>query len=204
MGHRVGLFNYATQQTGGHVDFDHFLLSDTLTSQNQPLDKSDLDAAIAYAGALEEGDYPEGEWAELEELLAEAEAASARSAGTQNQIDAPERALSLQLARLGTVKEAEPSLDVSVVADTRCVAGKVVLTVQASNGEDVPVSLNVSTAYGQKSVASLPADKSVSSAFSTRQASVPTGTVSVQASATVDGSPVAVAIDGEYAARACG
>ncbi len=49
MGHRVALFNYATQQTGGHVDFDHYLLSDTLTSQNKPLDTSDLDAAIAYA-----------------------------------------------------------------------------------------------------------------------------------------------------------
>ncbi|HEX5858598.1 MAG TPA: family 43 glycosylhydrolase [Microbacterium sp.] len=204
MGHRVGLFTYATQEAGGHVDFDHYLLSDTLTSQNLPLDKSDLEAAIAYAGTLNEADYPEGEWAELEELLADAQAADARPAGTQNQIDAPERALSLQLARLGTVKEAEPSLDVTVVADTRCVAGKAVLTVQASNGEGVPVSLNVSSAYGQKSVASLAAGKSAAYAFSTRQASVPTGTVSVQASATVEGAPVAVTIDGEYAARACG
>ena len=38
MGHRVGLFNYATQETGGHVDFDDYLLSDTLTAQDRPLD----------------------------------------------------------------------------------------------------------------------------------------------------------------------
>ena len=70
MGHRVGLFNYATQQTGGHVDFDHFLLSDTLTSQNQPLDESDLDAAIEYAGTLDEGDYPAEAWATTQDALA--------------------------------------------------------------------------------------------------------------------------------------
>ena len=58
MGHRVGLFNYATQQAGGHVDFDHYLLSDTLTAQNLPLDTSDLDAAIAYAATLRPGRLP--------------------------------------------------------------------------------------------------------------------------------------------------
>ncbi|PMD99294.1 glycoside hydrolase [Siphonobacter sp. BAB-5405] len=31
MGYRFGLFNYATQQTGGYADFDYFHISDTLT-----------------------------------------------------------------------------------------------------------------------------------------------------------------------------
>ncbi|PQA59567.1 glycoside hydrolase family 43 protein [Siphonobacter curvatus] len=31
MGYRFGLFNYATQQTGGYADFDYFRISDTLT-----------------------------------------------------------------------------------------------------------------------------------------------------------------------------
>jgi beta-xylosidase len=103
MGHRVALFNYATQQTGGHVDFDRFLLSDTLTSQNQPLDKSDLDAAIAYAASLDAGDYPAEAWAAMLDALAEARTVAAGVVGTQNQIDAPERALSYELARLGTL-----------------------------------------------------------------------------------------------------
>jgi hypothetical protein len=72
MGHQVALFNYATQQTGGHVDFDRFLLSDTLTSQNQPFDKGDLEAAIAYAESLDSGDYPAEAWAAMLDAFAEA------------------------------------------------------------------------------------------------------------------------------------
>ncbi|MBC8138147.1 MAG: glycoside hydrolase 43 family protein, partial [Fibrella sp.] len=32
MGYRFGLFNYATKTAGGHVDFDYFRLSDTITA----------------------------------------------------------------------------------------------------------------------------------------------------------------------------
>ena len=127
-----------------------------------------------------------------------------RTAGTQNQIDAPERALSLQLARLGTregggavarrdgrrrhpLRRREGRADGAGV-ERRGRAG----VAERVDGLRAEV------------VASLAADKSASYAFSTRQASVPAGTVSVQASATVDGSPVAVTIDGEYAARTCG
>lgn len=204
MGHRVGLFAYATQEAGGHVDFDHYLLSDTLTSQNLPLDKGDLDAAIAHAGTLDAADYPAAEWAELEELLAEAEAVSARTVGTQNQIDAPERALSLQLARLGVLKQAEPTLDVVVSTALRCVAGKTVLTVRVSNEEDAPVSLALTTPFGTKSVAALAADASASYAFTTRQASIPAGMVTGEATATVGGETVSTGLGAEYAAHSCG
>ncbi|WP_228484576.1 family 43 glycosylhydrolase [Microbacterium cremeum] len=204
MGHRVGLFSYATQQTGGHVDFDHYLLSDTLTSQGLPLDKSDLDAAIAHAGTLEAADYPEAEWAELEELLADAEAVSAGAVGTQNQIDAPERALSLQLARLGVLKAPEPTLDVSITTGARCVVGKTVLTVRVSNDEDVPVSLTLATPFGTKTVSALAADTSASYAFTTRQASIAAGAVTGEATATVSGEPVSAPLDAEFAAHSCG
>ncbi|WP_241246020.1 family 43 glycosylhydrolase [Microbacterium sp. 4R-513] len=204
MGHRIGLFDYATLEAGGHVDFDHYLLSDTLTSQNVPLDTSDLDAAIAYAGTLREGDYPANEWAEMRELLAAAQAARAGQLGTQNQIDAPERALSLQLAKLGVVKSAEPSLDVSVVAGTRCVAGKTVVTVQATNGEAVPVAVSLSSSFGAKSIAALAPGTSTAQAFTSRQVSVPAGSVSAEVSATVDGKPISVTVDAPYAARSCG
>ena len=32
MGYRFGLFNYATENTGGYVDFDYFKITDTLSS----------------------------------------------------------------------------------------------------------------------------------------------------------------------------
>ena len=204
MGHRVGLFNYATLEAGGHVDFDHYLLSDTLTSQNLALDTSDLDAAIAHAATLKEADYPAAEWAQMRALLAQAQSARAGQFGTQNQIDAPERALSLQLAKLGTHKSAAPSLEVSLSAATRCVAGKVVLTLQATNADAVPVALSVTTAYGSKNVTTLAAGKSTALAFTTRLASLPGGTASAEVTATVGGAPVSVSLEAPYSARACG
>jgi hypothetical protein len=33
MGYRFGLFNYATQQVGGSVDFDFFHIEDRITGQ---------------------------------------------------------------------------------------------------------------------------------------------------------------------------
>ncbi|NUP01398.1 MAG: glycosyl hydrolase 43 family protein [Nonomuraea sp.] len=108
MGHRAGLFCYATREKGGHVDFDHYLLSDTLTAQNLPLDTGRLDAAIAHAETLDERDHPEDAWAAMRAVLARAKEARAGTFGTQNQIDAPERALSHRLAWLGTLKAAPP------------------------------------------------------------------------------------------------
>jgi hypothetical protein len=35
MGYRFGLFNYATQNTGGYVDFDYFRISER-TEENNP------------------------------------------------------------------------------------------------------------------------------------------------------------------------
>ncbi|MEV4175293.1 family 43 glycosylhydrolase [Nonomuraea sp. NPDC049709] len=116
MGHRVGLFGYATQEQGGHVDFDHYLLSDTLTAQGRPLDTSRLDAAVAYAATLDERHYPKAAWTAMRAALAGAKAARAGEFGSQNQIDAPERALSYQLARLGTLKTDAPPPEASVVA----------------------------------------------------------------------------------------
>lgn len=203
MGHRVALFNYATQQTGGHVDFDRFLLSDTLTAQNQPLDESDLDAAIAYADSLESGDYPAEAWAAMLDALAEARTVAAGVVGTQNQIDAPERALSYELARLGTLKAPAPTLDVEVTAGTRCVAGKAVVTVRASNAEEVPITVAFETPYGSKSFASVAPGTNAVHAFTTRLAALPVGAASALLSATIDGESVSMESEAGYSARAC-
>ncbi|QIG39502.1 family 43 glycosylhydrolase [Microbacterium sp. 4R-513] len=103
-----------------------------------------------------------------------------------------------------TAAPAAPSLDVSVVAGTRCVAGKTVVTVQATNGEVVPVAVSLSSSFGAKSIAALAPGSSTAQAFTSRQVSVPAGSVSAEVSATVDGKPISVTVDAPYAARSCG
>src|SRR6218665_2492832 len=166
MGHRVGLFSYATQQAGGHVDFDHFLLSDTLTAQNRGLDESALNAAITHASTLSEKEYPAQAWADMEDALAHAQAASASVLGTQNQIDAPERALSYRLAQLGVLRE-PASLELSVSTGSRCVAGKVQLVVSVHNADAVPAEVTITTPFGEKAV-TLAAGASSSASFAAR------------------------------------
>ncbi|MBO0979648.1 carbohydrate binding domain-containing protein [Microbacterium sp. SD291] len=204
MGHRVGLFDYATQQAGGHVDFDGFLLSDTLTSQNRPLDVSALDAAIAHARSLDESDYPAEAWADMQDALTQADAAKASTLGTQNQIDAPERALSYQLARLGVLVE-EESLAFSVEVTTRCVAGKhLTQTVRVVNEDAVEVAFIAESAFGRRDLGVVLPGAGKTAAINTRSAEVPAGEVTVTATATVDGEQVQVQRLVATEAAACG
>ncbi|WP_214465271.1 immunoglobulin-like domain-containing protein [Microbacterium flavescens] len=89
----------------------------------------------------------------------------------------------------------ESAVEVTVTADTRCVAGKVVLTATLANAGDTAAQVAVSTPYGAKS-ATIAAGKKVSYAFSTRVASIAAGEVSV----TVDDA----AVSADYALRSCG
>ena len=187
MGHRVGLFNYATGQTGGRVDFDHFLLSDTLTGQGLPLDFSHLDAAIAYAETLEESDYPPAAWHAMRAALSAAVAVRAGQVGTQNQIDAPERALSYHLARLGALM---PELPVTVTALARCVAGTAHVAVRALSGHDTPVAITLSTPYGERSFADVAPGANAYQSFNTRATSVAAGSATVRVTGTVNGTAV--------------
>ncbi|MEU4769904.1 family 43 glycosylhydrolase [Actinosynnema sp. NPDC023794] len=200
MGHRWGLFDYATKRAGGSVDFDHFLLSDTLTAQGKPLDTGDLDAAIAHASTLDEHHYPAAAWSAMRDALRKARAARASTFGTQNQVDAPERALSLELARLGVARF---PVAVEVSARTRCAGPHVVLTVEFTNHEAVPVDVSVETPHGTKSFDDVPPGKTRSHPFTTRQSSVPAGSASVTASAAVDGEPRSVVLEAPHDAHAC-
>ncbi|WP_137843056.1 family 43 glycosylhydrolase [Microbacterium sp. 2FI] len=94
--------------------------------------------------------------------------------------------------------------DIAVVASTRCVAGKVVLTVQTENREDTSVALRIATPYGAKTVAALLPGKSTSAAFTTRVAAIAGGSVTVAADATVGGELVTTEVETAYDARTCG
>ncbi|MDY0908832.1 family 43 glycosylhydrolase [Microbacterium sp. CFBP9034] len=103
-----------------------------------------------------------------------------------------------------TFAEAEQrSLDVTAEAATRCVAGKSVLTVKVTNGEEVSVAASTVTSYGSKAV-TVAAGKSVSSAFTTRLGGTPAGTAEVSVTATVGGEELTGVVEAPYAARTCG
>ena len=61
-GYRIGLFNYAKENTGGYVDFDYYDLSDVLTSDGKAVDTSKLRSAIDQADSLQSAEYPMDEW----------------------------------------------------------------------------------------------------------------------------------------------
>lgn len=94
----------------------------------------------------------------------------------------------------------EPQLPITLTADTRCVAGKVALTVKATNDGDAPVALSLKTSFGSKTVAALAPGKSTSAAFTTRAGAVPGGSVAV----TVTGSGASAEASAPYAAASCG
>ncbi|MGU3646533.1 family 43 glycosylhydrolase [Microbacterium sp. C23T] len=204
MGYRMGLFNYATQSAGGSVDFDYYYLSSALTADGRAVSGAKLDAAIAQGAALDESDYPAQAWAQFESAYDKAVAAKAAGFSTQNQVDAPAKALTRQIAELAVLKEASaPTVDASVTTTWRCVAGKAVLTVTVTNDDAVPVKADVTTPFGTKSFASVAAGKSQSQAFTTRLKSVEAGTGSVVVSATKEDQPVSATLDAAYAANTC-
>lgn len=202
MGHRIGLFNYATQEAGGRVDFDHFLLSDVRTAQDLPLDTSRLDAAIGHARTLTAAAYPADAWSAMQAALASAEAARGGTLGTQNQIDAPTRALDRELARLGMVGAEQPQLAVTVSVSWRCLAGKALLTAHVDNDEDVPVTVQLASDYADKTLTVRPGGSAVHS-FTTREESPAAGSLIANSVATVDGEEVSTRIVTPYAGHSC-
>lgn len=94
--------------------------------------------------------------------------------------------------------------EVSVQATTRCVAGKVALTVTVTNDSPFPVNLATSTSFGSKAVAALQPGKSTSTAFSTRAAAVAAGETTVVATGLVDGKNVSITETAAFASRTCG
>ncbi|MFF2370888.1 beta-L-arabinofuranosidase domain-containing protein [Agromyces sp. NPDC058110] len=99
--------------------------------------------------------------------------------------------------------EPEPELAVTAEASARCVAGKAVIVVKAANGDDVPVELAETSAYGTAG-ASLAPGKTVSKTFSTRVATIAAGSVAVTATASLDGRTVSTDLEAAYPALSCG
>jgi len=96
-----------------------------------------------------------------------------------------------------------PELDLAVEVSPRCLAGKAYVAVRATNGEDVPVDLTLTTPYGTRSFADVQPGRNAYQSFAARTASVPAGTVSVTGVATLDGKEVTTTREAPVEALDC-
>jgi alpha-L-fucosidase 2 len=87
------------------------------------------------------------------------------------------------------------ALAFSVDVATRLVAGKLQLTVKATNEMDVPVSYEFETPYGIKSIDGVKPGRNGYHSFSTRLAAIPAGTVRVTATGSIGEAPVTTTRD---------
>ena len=94
-------------------------------------------------------------------------------------------------------------LKVSATAAVRCVAGKGLVTVNVANADVATVDLALTSTYGAKSFTGIATGKNALHSFTTRLASVPAGSVTIDATSVVNGEPVATTVTAAYTAASC-
>ncbi len=97
-----------------------------------------------------------------------------------------------------------PAWEVEVQASTRCVGPNAFLAVTARNADDVPLTIEMVTPYGSRTVADVAPGKSAYQQFTTRAKTVAAGTSTVKITGTVDGEPVTTQVEAAFAAITCG
>ncbi|WP_233563311.1 discoidin domain-containing protein [Micromonospora musae] len=102
-----------------------------------------------------------------------------------------------------TVGDPAPAWDVEVQAHTQCTGGKVYVLVTARNADDVPLTIELVTPYGSRTVSDVAPGKSAYQAFTSRAVAVPAGTATVKVTGTVDGAPVTEQVEAPFGALSC-
>ncbi|MWV47834.1 hypothetical protein GRS96_00925 [Rathayibacter sp. VKM Ac-2803] len=102
------------------------------------------------------------------------------------------------------VPVAAPAIAVTASASTRCISGKVVLSVLVTNPNAFPVKVVIGSTYGSKTIAEVAAGKSATHSFTTREASIPAGQATATATAFVAGKPATASATAPYSAASCG
>lgn len=102
------------------------------------------------------------------------------------------------------VEPAPVSLEVTVSAALRCVAGKAVVTATVVNRSDVAVDVVVAGPYGSRTIAAVAPGATSSAAFTTRAISIGAGSLTATAGATTGGVPLAATATAGYPAFTCG
>jgi len=103
-----------------------------------------------------------------------------------------------------TVGDGGPAWDVEVLARSQCVGANAYVSVNARNADEVPLTIELSTPYGSRTVATTAPGKSAYQAFNSRARTVPAGTATVQVTGTVGGQPVTAQIPAPYGGLTCG
>ncbi|KQR46135.1 hypothetical protein ASF82_00900 [Frigoribacterium sp. Leaf164] len=98
---------------------------------------------------------------------------------------------------------AVPAVTVAASSRTRCVQGKVFLSVTVTNPNTFAIKVVITSAHGVKTIDEIGAGKSATHAFTTRDASVAGGQVSVTATAFVSGEPATTSAVAPYPAAGC-
>nr|BFE61206.1 hypothetical protein GCM10020063_057320 [Dactylosporangium thailandense] len=91
-----------------------------------------------------------------------------------------------------------PELTVAVEARTQRIGGTVYVSVNARNDDSVPLTIELVTPYGSRTVEGVAPGKSAYQAFNSRAASVPAGTVTVRATGVVGGQTVTAEFEASY------
>lgn len=101
------------------------------------------------------------------------------------------------------VGDGGPTWDVDVRARSQCIGVNAYVSVTARNDDDVPLTVDLVTPYGSRTVSNVVPGKSAYQAFNSRLSAVPAGTATVKATGTVDGRPVTAQVSVPYSAVTC-
>ncbi|SDL22126.1 discoidin domain-containing protein [Nonomuraea jiangxiensis] len=102
-----------------------------------------------------------------------------------------------------TVGDPSETWDVEVQARTQCTGAKAYVAVNARNADDVPLTIELITPYGSRTVSGVAPGKSAYQAFNTRAKTVQAGTATVKATGTVAGQPVTAQFDAPFGDLSC-
>ncbi|WP_214103804.1 galactose-binding domain-containing protein [Acrocarpospora catenulata] len=97
-----------------------------------------------------------------------------------------------------------PTWDVDIQARTQCTGTNVYVSLNVRNDDDVPLTIELITPYGSKTVSGVAPGKFAYQAFNTRAKTVQAGTTTVKATGTFNGQPVTTQTDASFGALSCG
>ncbi len=101
------------------------------------------------------------------------------------------------------VTTSDAAVDVTVTAQSRCLAGKAYVAVRVLNESGARADVAVSTAYGDRTFNHVKDGKNAYHAFAVRAETVEAGTVTVEATAEIDGADVTTTYRADHEALSC-
>ena len=98
------------------------------------------------------------------------------------------------------IKDLAKPLAVTATVEVRCVAGKALVAVRATNGDAVDADITIATSFGEKTLKAVKPGAGLFHTFTTRLASLPAG----KATVTATGDGRSATVEAPWAAKNCG